>query len=162
MTGIVDVAKYICMYYKEISKQDIDELKLQKLLYFCQREKLAIINEPLFEENMKGWRHGPVSPKVRRLFKNGELLGEKTNLSDEDSYIIRNVVHLYREYNSWQLAELSHKEYSWNKSREGLTKTENGKNDILIENIRIDAKKVKPFDYTWGMYYDDFEDIEVN
>ena len=109
MTGIVDVAKYICMYYKEISKQDIDELKLQKLLYFCQREKLAIINEPLFEENMKGWKHGPVSTKVRRLFKRGELLGENTNLSDEDSYIIRNVVQLYGEYDSWQLAELSHK-----------------------------------------------------
>ena len=31
----------------------IDEMKLQKLLYFSQRESLAILNKPMFSENLK-------------------------------------------------------------------------------------------------------------
>lgn len=162
MAYIVNVARYICKYYKEITNEDIDELKLQKLVYFCQREKLAIVNEPLFDDTMKGWMHGPVSIDVRKSFRDKEFCNGTAKLSDEDGYIIRNVVGLYGEYESWKLADLSHKEYSWNKSREGLKDGEKGDRDILIDDIRVDAKKVRPFDYAWGMYYDEFEDVEVN
>ncbi len=40
-------------------------MKLHKLLYFAQRESLAITNEPLFEENFEGWKYGSVSREVR-------------------------------------------------------------------------------------------------
>ena len=30
-----------------------------------------------------------------------------------------------------------------------------------MENIREDAKNVRPYDYMWDMYYDEFEDYEV-
>ena len=30
-----------------------------------------------------------------------------------------------------------------------------------MENIREDAKKVRPYDYMWDMYYDEFEDYKV-
>jgi len=28
-----------------------------------------------------------------------------------------------------------------------------------LEDIKEDAKKVRPYDYVWDMYYDEFEDV---
>ena len=28
------------------------------------------------------------------------------------------------------------------------------------DDIRADAKKVRPYDYVWDMYYDEFEDAD--
>lgn len=50
MEKILDVAQYIYDEYKRQSGEIIYEMKLHKLLYFTQRESLAITNEPLFAE----------------------------------------------------------------------------------------------------------------
>jgi gp27 len=62
---------------------------------------------------------------------------------------------------SWKLSALTHKETSWLNSRKGLKKEENGNVKIKMEDIREDAKKVRPYDYMWDMYYDEFEDYKV-
>lgn len=161
MAKALDVAQYIYDYYKEIYKEKIDEMKLHKLLYFCQREKLAITNESLFNESMEGWIHGPVVPEVRAYFARAVGLMCTTNdLSEDDAYIIRNVICQYGNKASLELRALSHREYSWKHSREGLHDDDRGKRDLLIEDIKVDAEKVRPFDCTWGMYYDEFEDLE--
>ena len=56
MERILDVAQYIYDEYKRQSGEVIDEMKLHKLLYFAQRESLAITNEPLFEGDFEGWK----------------------------------------------------------------------------------------------------------
>lgn len=163
MAKILDVAQYIFEYYYFISKEHIDELKLQKLLYFCQREKLALTDEPLFDEELEGWVHGPVSPLVRSYFdKDDGIMCDTDKLSEDDQFIVRNVVVQYGGIASWSLRELSHKEYSWQQSRVGLSVKQRGNRHLSVDDIRIDAKKVKPFDSDWGMYYDDFEDDEVD
>lgn len=161
MSKILDVAQYIYDYYKEITKEEIDELKLQKLIYFCQREKLALINEPLFDDEMQGWIHGPVSPLVRSYYdqKHG-IMTDTDSLSEEDEYIIRNVINQYGNIASWKLRDLSHEEFSWQQSRKGLAPNQRGNNVISIDDIKKDAENVRPFDYQWGMYYDEFEDEE--
>ena len=35
---------------------------------------------------------------------------------------------------------------------------ENGYVDLNLDDIREDAKKVRPYDHVWDMYYDEFED----
>ena len=157
--SVLDVAKYIYDYYSEVMKESVDELKLHKLVYLCQREKLALQNEALFLEPLQGWKHGPVSLDVRRCFKK-EMQHSIKNIKEEDAYIIRNVVNQYASLSSWDLAELTHKEESWQNSRKGLREYENGNRILSLEDIRKDAEKVRPFDYTWGMYYDEFEDLE--
>ena len=161
MSKILDVAQYIYDYYKELTQEQIDELKLQKLLYFCQREKLALMNEPLFNDEMQGWIHGPVSPLVRSYYDKTEgIMTDVSTLSDEDRYIIRNVINQYGNIASWKLRNMSHDEYSWQQSRIGLLPNQRGSKVISIDDIRLDADKVRPFDYQWGMYYDEFEDVE--
>jgi hypothetical protein len=38
---------------------------------------------------------------------------------------------------------------------------EKGIRELSLDDIRIDAEKVRPYDHVWDMYYDEFEDVEV-
>ena len=61
---------------------------------------------------------------------------------------------------SWKLRNLSHEEISWRNSRMGLNPNDRGNRKLNLDDIKKDAEKVRPFDYTWGMYYDEFDDYE--
>lgn len=63
MAKVDNVAKYI------IGILDVDNLKLQKLLYYCQGVHLVANQEPLFKEDIEARRYGPVVPKVYQTYK---------------------------------------------------------------------------------------------
>ena len=126
MEKILNVAKYIVDTYKKISGTSIDEMKLHKLLYFTQRENLAITGQAMFQAK----------------------------------YVVNNIIQQYGGYEPWKLSDLSHKEYSWKQARIGIGENENGSRPIKIEDIREDAKKVRPYDSVYDMYYDEFEDAD--
>lgn len=161
MEKIINVAQYIFDEYKNITKETIDEMKLHKLLYFAQRESLAITNEPLFEEEFEGWKYGPVCKEIRNSITVDGVIDFDGDICDESKYIINNVILEYGSLASWKLSQLSHKEKSWRNSRAGLKDGENGSRKLRLEDIREDAKKVRPYDHVWDMYYDEFEDAEV-
>ena len=58
MENVLNVAQYIYDEYKRETGEKIDELKLQKLIYFCQRESFAIKGVQLFNDSLEGWVHG--------------------------------------------------------------------------------------------------------
>lgn len=161
MENVLNVAQFIYDEYLKETGECIDELKLQKLLYFAQRESLAINNEVLFAEPMEGWIHGPVSPLVRTYYTEMSGINYPTEeISAESQYIVTNVLSGYGAIASWKLRNLSHEELSWKNSRIGLLPNERGNREICVDDIRKDAQKVRPFDYVWGMYYDEFDDVE--
>src|SRR5690606_2181421 len=47
----------------------ISNLKVQKLLYFCQGWALVLLEKPLFKADFKAWKHGPVIPETYHRFK---------------------------------------------------------------------------------------------
>jgi len=162
MERIIDVAQYIYTEYKEISGEIIDEMKLHKLLYFTQREALAITGQPLFTEEFEGWKFGPVCREVRNCYtKDGISSNDIKDISLESAYIVKNVILQYGAYEPWKLSELSHKEISWRNVRKGIPNRQNGNRKISLDDIRKDAEKVRPYDSIWDMYYDEFEDAEV-
>ena len=162
MERIVDVAQYIFTEYKKISGEIIDEMKLHKLLYFTQRESLAITGQLLFAEEFEGWKFGPVCREVRNCYtKDGMLSNDIKDISLESAYIAKNVILQYGAYEPWKLSELSHKETSWKNVRKGIPNGQNGNRKISLDDIRKDAEKARPYDSTWDMYYDEFEDTEV-
>ena len=158
MDRIIDVAAYIVRRYKEVTGETLDEMKLHKLLYFTQRETLAILGKPAFRGEFKGWKYGPVSTEVRHNFFDGEITEPTEEISEDLQYIINNVILEYGSLASWKLSELSHKEISWINARKGLCDNENGNVALKLDDIREDAKKVRPYDHVWDMYYDEFED----
>lgn len=162
MDRVVDVAQFIFDEYRKLSGEIIDEMKLHKLLYLSQRESLAIKGEPMFLEPFEGWKYGPVCVKVRTLFTDkGMYADDIKTISDDNAYIVKNMLVQYGSIESWKLSELSHNEISWKNARKGLQENEMGNKELSLEDIKEDAKKVRPYDSVWDMYYDEFEDYTL-
>lgn len=64
-----DVAKWFLSRVDRDSGDSITHLKLQKLVYYAQAWNLAHFGEPLFDEELKAWTHGPVAPSVWHEYK---------------------------------------------------------------------------------------------
>lgn len=67
------VAKWFLWYNDKILEEEdadlISNLKLQKLLYYAQGCYLALKNEPLFNEQIVNWAHGPVVEEIYHKYK---------------------------------------------------------------------------------------------
>lgn len=143
MEKILDIAKYLTKKYKDEKKEEIDELKLHKILYFSQKEYIMLINDFLFEEDFEGWYLGSINKLVRKEYKSIKMGKEDISLKDIEKKIIDRVFDRYKDMDSYKLSDLSHKEYSWIKSRIGLKRGEKGNQKLLKEDIKIDAERYK-------------------
>ena len=161
MDKIISVARYIFERYQQESGEVIDEMKLHKLLYFAQRESLAITNEPMFEGEFEGWKYGPVCRELRAVYTVDGIVDAPLDITGSSKYIANNVISQYGGLATWKLSKLSHQETSWINSRRGLHADEVGRVKLTLEDIRKDAEKVRPYDSVWDMYYDEFDDCEL-
>lgn len=141
MYNAIDIASYICNRYMQENGSQIDEMKLHKLLYFSQRESIIQNGEPLFSEQFEAWKYGPVLREIREHYKKDDF-----DYSYDDRSLKPIMDKVFSEYShilSWSLSMISHGEESWKRARKGLQEWENGNNKIAIDDIRIDAERVK-------------------
>lgn len=144
MISVVKIAAYICQRYQQEFGEQIDEMKLHKLLYFMQRECFVQKDEPLFPEQLHAWKYGPVMPQIRQLYKEGLL----TEIPSQDEIATYQSVfdEVFREYahsHPLTLVSISHSELSWKRAREGYGKYESSDIPMKLENIREDAERYK-------------------
>ena len=92
MEKIINVAQYVFTAYKKLSGEVIDEMKLHKLLYFAQRESLAITDNPLFDGEFEGWEYGPVCREIRGSITPDGIIDADSDISEESKYIVNNVL----------------------------------------------------------------------
>lgn len=144
MESVVEVASYISERYLKEFGQRIDEMKLHKLLYFTQRECIAQIGEPMFEDTFHAWRYGPVLPSIRTLYKRDLL----HTLPSDDS--IKKYQSIYDDVfadlastKSVMLSAISHGELSWKRARVGYGKYEESDVPMKLEDIREDAERYR-------------------
>lgn len=85
MARVLDVAIYI------ISSMQVDNLKLQKLLYYSQAVHLVMHDgKPLFDESIEAWAYGPVVRSVYNRYKRNGFdaikpeMDAKVELSDSE------------------------------------------------------------------------------
>jgi uncharacterized phage-associated protein len=115
-----DVARYFLAIQDEEAGDLISNLKLQKLLYYAQGVHLALLDEPLFNEQIKAWAHGPVVPQVWHEYKEhggGPLPADP----DFDAAVIPaaqrdlldEVHNVYGQFSAWRLREMTHAEPPW-------------------------------------------------
>ena len=132
-----------------LSKSDLSQKKLQKLLYYAYCWVLALLNESyeqinvrLFNERIEAWVHGPVIPSVYQMYKTYGVM----NISRIDNFdtsifpadildILNQVWEVYGKFSGNQLEVISHKEYPWINARNGLPPYEPCDNLILDKNI---------------------------
>lgn len=124
------------------SQARVDHLKLQKLLYFAQAIKLAVDDEPLFDERIEAWPLGPVVPLVYQEFKQhgadwiGRDHGSCEGISPENEEFLRQIWLEFGKYTATQLVELTHKHAPWRLAKE------QGKKEIEQDSMKVFYKKL--------------------
>lgn len=120
MYKAIDIAKYIICYANE-KKEEVTNLKLQKLLYYAQAWYLVNFNKPLFDEKIEAWQFGPVIPDVYNEFKS--FGRTPIEIEDEDCKKIINDVECvnyldefcehFLKFSATDLVSMSHSEEPW-------------------------------------------------
>ena len=165
MPKLKKLASYLVYSYENHTEARFgdNELKLQMLLYLAQRECLAVVGEPLFEEKFEGWEEGPVLPELHFFFEEGydpfEPL-EMKKLTEREQFILDRIVFAYGQYEGWYLADLARRETSWHNSRAMLTAEATDLKPLELADIRADAKKVRLYDTLFDVYLDELDDFE--
>lgn len=107
----------------ETGEADLSNLKLQKLLYYAQGNYLAT-NEgnPLFDDRIEAWSHGPVIPAVYHEYKRfgrGAVCLERDDpfeWDDIDADTTQFLIDVWDRYGGlapWKLRNMTHSEAPW-------------------------------------------------
>ncbi|MEM6598403.1 MAG: type II toxin-antitoxin system antitoxin SocA domain-containing protein [Cyanobacteria bacterium P01_D01_bin.36] len=128
MMRAVDVAHYFLCQLDSDAGDLISNLKLQKLLYYAQGFHLAVCDEPLFEEPIEAWTHGPVVSEAYHEFKEFSSsaipcpVGFDFSIFDaETSELLDEVYTVYGQFSAWKLREMTHEESPWRETPSGQT-----------------------------------------
>lgn len=142
MEKALTVAKTLYTMYAEIFHNNMDEMKMHKIMYFAQRESLIVSGDFLFAEDFRGWKYGPVLLEVRQQYHNCTPFSSISgSVSDYTRALLTDVLRRYGSISSWTLSSLSHAEISWKLSRKGLNSSDIGDRIISKESIKLDAEK---------------------
>lgn len=118
------VARYILRHFQQAG-DPISNLKLQKLLYYCQGWHLAVRGEPLFGDRLEAWVHGPVQPGVYGSYKHYKWLSiteeiPEVDLTPEEIGVIQEVLAVYGSDSGYKLELRTHTEAPWIAARGGI------------------------------------------
>jgi uncharacterized phage-associated protein len=108
-----EVAKYI------IKSLPVDNLKLQKLLYYSQAVHLVLNDKrPLFPEAIEAWDYGPVVPPVYREYKQYGFdvippVDEPTTLQIDEMRAVDMALSCFGEMSGTALINQTHGEPPW-------------------------------------------------
>lgn len=144
MEDLMNVASYICTRYYEEYGSRIDEMKLHKLLYFAERESLIQNGEPLFDAVFYGWKYGPIIKEIRLAYKDDMLFSKvPQHVVSSIKSVMDKIFVEYAGKDSWSLSRLTHGEFSWKNSRQGIPDGENSDNPMKLDDIRVDADRIR-------------------
>lgn len=121
----------------------MDAMTLQKLLYYAQAWHLAVTDEPLFDENIKAWKDGPVIPQVWHERKDRSTRRAATQsvdhvqLDDLDSDLLDLVLAAYGSMSAQELRALTHVEDPWNEARGNLGEDAECRTAISMESMAL-------------------------
>ena len=115
MCKAYDVACYM------VNSEPLDNLKVQKLLYYCQAVHLVLnksSTKPLFTDEIQAWQYGPVVPNVYHKFKKyglDSIPAQKTknNLTEDELKTISMVLDYYGKMSGTRLINKTHQESPW-------------------------------------------------
>lgn len=117
----IDISNYII---DKCNKENIfiNNLKLNKLLYFVQKEHLKKYNRILFIEELLPYRYGASVENVYRVFKYygrdniNEPIDKLIDINEESKEIIDSTILKYKDYKPMEMVILSRKEESYEKA----------------------------------------------
>jgi uncharacterized phage-associated protein len=127
--SVEDIAKRLIIQYARHTEETefLNNMKLQKLLYYEQGFHLAKFGTPLFEADIEAWMNGPVIPEIYKKYKkygDGPIIPD----IDEEVIILKNkreekffddVLYTFGQYTPFALQEMTHLERPWRENGYG-------------------------------------------
>jgi uncharacterized phage-associated protein len=144
MPSAIDVAEYLVRLASRDSGEDrdpISNLRLQKLLYYCQGWHLAVFGEPLFTGRIEAWTLGPVVREVYDHYRdNFDIRPENSvgtlELADRSKKIVEWVWERYKRFSATALKDKTHQEAPWVETRGDLPADARSELEITPEALR--------------------------
>lgn len=142
--SVHDVAKYI------LEKTGrIQAIKLQKLCYFAQGWSMAWLNEPLFKDEIRAWKYGPVVYELYR-FHRGETHvdswdyedADAMELSDRQRKLVDAVIRMNAHRSGFDLVRETHKHDIWIDKYKNADPDDRGRKVLYEEDIRKEFERL--------------------
>lgn len=113
----LDIANFYIQLVNNIPDDYIDNLKINKLLYFVQGHSLSFFGKPFFRDVIQAWEYGPVVPNVYQAFKccgGGPIAHSAADfdedvLSGEEMEFLIAIYKRYGCYTGIALKEMTHR-----------------------------------------------------
>lgn len=138
MVNVHDVAEWF------LSRESMTHKKLQKLCYYAQAWYCALFSdkEPLFEETVEAWVHGPVIPALYPIYADYKwssipmVKSDPSKFDEKATEVLEAVYGTYGKFSGDELEALTHSENPWKEARNGLEPWETSHAIISRESMR--------------------------
>lgn len=117
---------------------DAGDVKIHKLVYYCQGWHLAWTHAPMFSEPIEAWANGPVVAGLWHDEKRSRPRPPAQQLNDEQLAVVEYVVDRYGRQTGSELVRKTHLEDPWR----DVTESEE---DFATENAQITTDAL----YAW-------------
>lgn len=122
MYDVFFISEYIIWYSNKIGVP-VNNLRLQKLLYFVQAEFMVSKNSPCFLDKIEAWAWGPVVPSVHQKYKvfsaSSIPVARKvcsSHIDKKDRELINGIVEQCNQYSTSSLAEITQNQMPWERA----------------------------------------------
>lgn len=144
MATAEDVARYILyLSQQEPEPELMSQMRLHKLVYYCQAWRLAMRDEPLFAERIEAWQHGPVVPSLRPhfgRFGDSQIPQEEarndSNLKRWEWSMVTGIWARYKKYSATELYRITHAETPWKEARGNCRSDEPSDSEISEDTMK--------------------------
>jgi uncharacterized phage-associated protein len=127
--------------------ETVNNLKLQKLLYYAQAWYLAEYDQPLFDARFEAWMSGPVIPAIYWRFKPFGISplppAEEVPLLDtRTAAFLDDIVAEYLSWTEWELQWQVHREAPWLNAQGGRDPSEPSCAELSEDDMRAYFREI--------------------
>jgi len=149
--------------------EPVTHLRLQKLLYYAQGWSLAATGQPLFDEELQAWEHGPVAVLAYPHFADygrdpiaPHEASAAEELSEGERNLLQSVWGHYKQFSASGLRAMTHREPPYISARAGAADASPSRRPISRESMtdHFRALYSKRADRWDGLSIDEFEQAE--
>lgn len=117
--------------------EGLHKIKLQKLLFLHNEEYLFRYEEPLFEDKIEAWQHGPVVREIWNIYADLpyhiiKSIPQKETIPQKAQEVVDFIWTKYGEKDTWYLRDLTHSYKIWNDKRDS---SYGGRGEITPDEI---------------------------
>lgn len=144
MEKVTSVASYIVSRYLKQFGEILDEIKLQKLLYFTQLEAIVRTGTPMFDAEFRAWKYGPVVIEIHERYKTGDF-HEQLSIESQERWqkCFDYIFEKLAPKKSMSLVSHSHCQKSWRRARAGYGYYDVSDVPMKMSDIYEDAEDMR-------------------